>query len=156
MTLFPRMSVSPGSELRNGDLLSTAFNVKNDGFFSYYNVEGECSLGKIVYQTKGRPPENTLTLQSYPGDDPRFATHDEEFKAEELAEDGSLDVTCPIEPLPDDEILTEANIGIVVVFRPYYLSWWRSERKYEFSTVRDANTGEVHWISRGAKWVKRF
>lgn len=156
LTLFPRISVVPGVELAAGDPFSTAFNVKNDGFLSLYEVGSKCSVGNLVFHVKGaEPPNDTLTIVSHGDQEPLFALKDGPFKADELSEDGAFDVICAF-PSDSGHTLLEGNIGIVVIFRPYYLSWWHAERIYRFATVRDRATGEVHWVSRGAKWVKRF
>lgn len=85
----------------------------------------------------------------------RFVFKDNPFTAGEFPPDAQLDSPCAMTWFNDRKI-KEADIGIVISFRPTILKWPKQEKVFMFITAQDPETKEIHWVAKGSKWLKRF
>ncbi|MFY9854081.1 MAG: hypothetical protein WAK26_09420, partial [Terracidiphilus sp.] len=144
-SMLPRISVTPQSATNPDDPFATPFTVKNDGFLPLYDVKSECAIRQVQLLQINTPYVLTVVEPKAYG----FRLIDPRFAASVLDPNSTIDMACPFQRVENKKV-KNANIALIVSFRPSILPWLRQEKFYPFVTGTDQITGQIHWFSTGS------
>lgn len=124
-----RLSVEPGATLKASDPFTTIFTLHNEGQFSVYDVQFECSIDEVLYPNNITAQDNVVTTDA--------------FDIPELASNAKTSSPCyfPIEVSFD--IIT-VTVSLRISYRPSFYPLRRTET-FTF-TGKPKTDGGYAWI----------
>lgn len=126
LSILPRVSVSPGEELKKYDPLSAPFVISNDGYLTIHSVNMPCTIDHLLLSSGDRVVGTTT------GDG---------LVDDEIAPDGRSTHFCSI-TAPDPK-MKEVILTTTVLFRPDFLPWKTS--KVSHFRGFPGEDGVMHW-----------
>jgi hypothetical protein len=131
--LFPRLSVSPEPPTEEGNIIPY-FSVKNDGYLQLTDVEVACFVWNA--HGKGMPNFHNIMSAKSSGAGPE----------KKLPPTQTLTSRCGINFILPPQAVDEIDLGIILYFRPWPLTLFRSRRVFRFKAQPTAN---------GLNWYKQ-
>jgi hypothetical protein len=133
VTLYPRVTITVAGPSDDKAPLSALFTVSNDGYLPATKVSAMCTSARL---SVGRPlAEDGQQMALGPG-----------WNVSELSPGEKMGIplsNCFIVPT---ESLTDASIGLLVTYRPYFLPFWERHTTSVFQ-VRNIGAGHFYWYS---------
>jgi hypothetical protein len=133
LSLLPRVSVSQPSPVDASDPFATRFVISNDGWVALHKITFSCG---VVYINAA----NDSGVIGRPDYSVRFTAPD--LVADELLPARKATIPC-VQPVHFKAPVVNADVAMVVEFRPDFL-WWRREEKFRLLGTRQAD-GFFRW-----------
>lgn len=126
--LASRLSMTPGAAINPVDTFSTPFVLTNGGYLTAKDVEVNCHYDRVIDLSRNLFKDNAAY----------------EIKYDEVRANHPATVQCRL--FDHDSPWSEADIRLVVSYRPSFLPW-RETETYKFMVVRGPD-GTIHWLPR--------